>query len=382
MNNHTVDWVGFDPNATGPARNYLYISTGDGSYGNAYNNASPINGRPSQNTNDVKGKILRVDISGADDYPADPNKNFAIPPSNPIPAYNSVPGQTNAGLGELYVTGVRNPYRISFDRANSDMYWGDVGENTCEEVDFLKAGVNNLGQLPVDYGWPQLEGTNNGVSTAPHTTTNPFTGVTSFWPIQAYQHAGLGKAAIGGYVYRGPIPELQGKYFFSDYVQGNIWMLQFDRNTDPATFKGTNGILTEVTTLWNSRIIDTNVPGYRGDSNLGTINGLDHIVSFGEDNAGNLYLVDLGFGTTFDGQYTANAGEIFKLAPDPTLTWTNSISAVQFAWLPGYKLQSQTNTLNRGISTNWFDYPGGGSGPISVPIDTALDAVFYRLIAK
>ena len=70
---HTVDWVGFDPNATGAARNYLYITTGDGSYGDNYNNASGSNGRPSQNPSDDKGKILRVDISGSDAYPSDPN---------------------------------------------------------------------------------------------------------------------------------------------------------------------------------------------------------------------------------------------------------------------------------------------------------------------
>jgi hypothetical protein len=137
-----------------------------------------------------------------------------------------------------------------------------------------------------------------------------------------------------------------------------------------------------VTTLWNSRIIDTNVPGYRGDTSLATMNGLDHIVSFGEDNAGNVYLVDFGFGTTFDGQYTANAGEIFKLVADPTLNWTNTGSSVNFTWVPGYKLQSQTNSLVQGISTNWSDYPGGTNGPITVSLDTALDAVFYRLIAK
>jgi hypothetical protein len=278
---------------------------------------------------------------------------------------------------------VRNPYRVSFDRANSDMYWGDVGENTYEEVDFLKAGVNGLGQLPVDYGWPQLEATHDGVSTAPHTTTNPFTGVTSFYPIQEYFRAVNNGAAIGGYVYRGPIPELQGKYFFADFVQSRVWMLDFDRNTDPSTFHGTNGVLTEVTALWNSRIIDTNVPGYRGDNtNLTTINGLDHVVSFGEDNAGNLYVVDFGFGTGFGGQYTANAGEIFKLVADPTLNWTLTNSAVQFTWLPGFKLQSQTNALNVGIRTNWSDYPGGTNGPITLSLDTSQDSVFFRLIAK
>ena len=95
-------------------------------------------------------------------------------------------------FGEVYVTGVRNPYRVSFDRANSDMYWGDVGENAYEEVDFLKAGSNVLGP-PVDYGWPQLEATHNStVPGAPHTTTNPFTGVTSLYPLREFPHTASG----------------------------------------------------------------------------------------------------------------------------------------------------------------------------------------------
>ena len=180
QNNHTVGWIGFDPTATGAARNYLYIGCADASYGNNYNNAISPTGRPSQNPADMRGKILRVDISGGDDYPADTNKNFAIPPSNPVPAYNAAnPGTplmgTNTGvsipaLGEVFVTGVRNPYRVSFDRANGDMYWGDVGENAYEEVDFLKAGSSAAGP-PVDYGWPQLEADHNSpISGAPHTT--------------------------------------------------------------------------------------------------------------------------------------------------------------------------------------------------------------------
>jgi hypothetical protein len=382
QNNHTVDWIGFDPNATNEARNYLYISTGDSSFGNSYNGGISPTGRPSQNPFDVRGKILRVDVSG-DGYPSDTNKNFAIPPSNPIPVYNSNhPGTslTNA-LGEVYVTGVRNGYRMSFDRANSDMYWGDVGEFTYEEVDFLKAGSNVSGP-PVDYGWPQLEATHgSGVPGAPQTTTNPFTGVISIYPLREYSHS-VGQAAIGGYVYHGSIPELQGKYFYADFVAGKIWMLDFNRDTDPATFKGTNGILTDVTALWNSLIIDPAVPSYRGDNNISTINGLDHIVSFGEDNQGNLYLVDFGFGSGFNGQYTASAGEIFRLVPNPTLSWTNSGSAIQFSWPAGFKLQAQTNSLSVGIRTNWADYPGGATSPITVPIDVLQETVFFRLSAK
>jgi glucose/arabinose dehydrogenase len=391
QNNHTVGWIGFDPTATGAARNYLYIGTADASYGNSYNAGISPAGRPSQNPADVRGKILRVDISGGDDYPTVALKNFAIPPSNPVPTYNaahpgaplmggSVPGAVPA-LGEVYVTGVRNPYRISFDRANGDLYWGDVGENTYEEVDFLKAGSNASGP-PVDYGWPLYEATHlSGVPGAPQTTTNPFTHVTSLYPIQEWTHTG-GNAAIGGYVYRGPIPELQGKYFYADYVTGKIWMLDFDRDTDPATFNGTNGALTEMTAIWATNICDRAVRSYAGDANLGTINGLDHIVSFGEDNLGNLYLVDLGYGTSFDGQYTANAGEIFELVAGPlppTLVWTNLGWGVRFSWTGNFKLQARTNSLNLGSGTNWFDYPGGTNSPVTAPFDAAQGTVFYRL---
>jgi hypothetical protein len=391
QNNHTVDWVGFDPNATGAARNYLYISTGDSSFGNNYNGGISPSGRPSQNPADVRGKILRVDVSGGDDYPADPLKNFLIPPANPVPAYNAAhPGTplmgTNAigatpALGEIYVTGVRNPYRVSFDRANSDMYWGDVGEFAFEEVDFLKAGSNISGP-PVDYGWPQREATHpSGVPGATQTITNTYTGVVSLSPLQEYSHS-VGQAAIGGYVYHGPIAELQGKYFYADFVKGKIWMLDFDRNTAPGTFGGTNGVLTDLTALWNSLILDPVNSGYKGDTSLATLNGLDHIVSFGEDNAGNLYLVDFGYGTSFDGQYNVNAGEIFELVPDPTLNWTNLGSSLQFTWPAGFKLQAQTNSLSTGISTNWADYPGGGTSPVTVSIDATEDAVFFRLVPK
>jgi len=390
QNNHTVGWVSFNPTASGPERNYLYISIADTSFGNNYNGAISPTGRPSQNPADVRGKILRVDVSGGDDYPADPLRNFVIPAANPVPTYNTNhPGTplmgTNAtgavpALGEVYVTGVRNAYRVSFDRANGDMYWGDVGENTYEEVDFLKAGSNVSGP-PIDYGWPQLEATHSStIFGAPHTTINPFTGVTSLYPLQEYTHS-IGQAAIGGYVYRGPIAELQGKYFYADFVAGKIWMLSFNRDTDPATFNGANGTLTEVTTNWNSLVVDPTNPNYKGDTSLATFNGLDHIVSFGEDIAGNLYLVDFGFGIGFAGQYTASAGELFKLVPGTKLFWTNAVSGVRFWWPGSFKLQAQTNTLASDIGTNWFDYPGGATSPITVPINPALGSVLFRLIS-
>jgi hypothetical protein len=396
QNNHTIDWIGFNPTSTGAARNYLYISTGDSSFGNSYNQGasftnqtatpSVITGRPSQNPSEVKGKILRVDISGTSAPPSDPRdaatlKSYSIPPSNPFPTYNlSNPAKTGvladqtnhantvssaSALGEVYVTGVRNAYRVSFDRATGDMFWGDVGENAVEEVDFLKAGSNAAGP-PVDYGWPVHEGTdpvanqlrantpgvpNPTVPNAPthSTTTNPFTGVTSLKPVQQFPHvngAG-GSAVIGGYVYRGPIASLQGKYFYADFVETNdvygsfspaipqLYQLSFDRNTDPSTFNGANGTVTDISQLWNGIgadapvVFDPTDPSYTTSKVVtlpsgatSAVGGLDHIVSFGEDNLGNLYLVDFGSKastqSTFDGEYPAAAtGEIFMLVPVP-----------------------------------------------------------------
>ena len=328
QNNHTVNWVGFDPNAAGEARSHLYISAGDGSFGNAYNGGNSPTGRPSQNPADVRGKLLRVDVSGPDAYPADNLKNFAIPPTNPIPRFNAAnPTAPINGLGEIYLTGLRNVSRMSFDRANSDLYMGDVGEVAREELSFMKAGSYESGP-PVDYGWPQIEGTiNSNISGAPHTSTNPFTGATSLKPIQQFNHVAGGNAIIGGYVYRGPVESLKGQYFYADFVPGRVWQLGFDRDTDPSLYNGNNGSLQEITALWNSLVVDPNDPSYTPA--IGALFGIDHLVSFGEDNAGNLYIVDFGHGTGFQGQYPgAGLGEIFRVTwiPEPASAATAFIA--------------------------------------------------------
>ena len=193
---------------------------------------------------------------------------------------------------------------------------GDVGENTTEEVNFLKAGTNVTGP-PVDYGWPQREGTNpSGISGTTGATVNPFTGVTALEPVWQFPRSGAA-AAIGGYSYRGPVAELQGKYFYSNFVgTGQAWMLEFDRNTNPASFNGANGTNTDVNALWQSLVFDFNDPTYSPESTTASSAGVDHIVSFGEDNSGNLYIVDFGNGSGFNGQYPgAGLGEIFRVVP-------------------------------------------------------------------
>src|SRR5262249_24179281 len=301
-----------------------------------------------------------------DAYPADLNKNFAIPSTNPIPLYNAAhPTATLAGthkafsggttadyspaLGELYFTGTRNTFRMSIDRQTGDFWMGDVGENSREEVNFLKAGTYNGTQPPIDFGYASREGT---IASPTADVPNNLGQTTLQWnlsdgsnvvidstnPIQEGSHTPGRSAYIGGYVYRGPIASLQGNYFWTDYVNGNIFQLDgFDRNTPLASYSGTNfnqvgglaslGTRTTVATshldsLWQSLIFDPTDPTYTAA--LQTLNpdfGIGRAVSFGEDNAGNLYVVDFGGGrgdASFGNDYpNAGLGEIFMLVPVP-----------------------------------------------------------------
>ena len=120
--------------------------------------------------------------------PNDSNKSFKIPLSNPLTTFNAAnpgtpitgltgntPGTVAPVLNEVYVTGLRNVFRASFDRNNGDIYMGDVGEGGREEVSSLKAGTNT--GRPVDYGWPHREGINaSTISGSTGALTNPFTG--------------------------------------------------------------------------------------------------------------------------------------------------------------------------------------------------------------
>ncbi|TWT35296.1 hypothetical protein KOR34_01840 [Posidoniimonas corsicana] len=380
--NHTINWIGFDPTATGSERDYLYISTGDGSYGNAVNGGQSPNGRPSQNPSDIAGKMLRVDVMGADAYPADDSKNFAIPASNPIPAYNAAnPGTPITGLGEAWLTGLRNVYRASFDSQTGDLWMGDVGETTWEEVNFLKAGTNTGGP-PIDYGWPEREGTiDSGIPGSTGATVNPFTGAVALNPLQQFPHDGGGEAVIGGYLYRGPVAELQGKYFYADFPTtgdaAQVWSLEFDRDTPTGSYNGDNGVNTDISALWQSLVVDPADPSYQPDSTFTSSAGLDHIVSFGTDNAGNLYLVDFGNGQGFFGQYPgAGAGEIFRVTPTAGFTLTvnrdtGEVTLVNDSGAPidvsGYSLTSLHGAIDPDAITpiaGRLDASPGGDGSV------------------
>jgi glucose/arabinose dehydrogenase len=152
----------------------LYIANGD--MGDSTNSPKP----------DTKyGKILRVDVGTA--APATPNLNPTV-----------------------VQLGLRNPWRFSFDRANGDMWIGDVGERLREEIDYAPAGMTGL-----NFGWPTMEGSmcaNTGCS---------MTGLTL--PVYDYGRD-QGQTVVGGYVYRGSnIPCFRGRYIFADWNQNGLW---------------------------------------------------------------------------------------------------------------------------------------------------------------
>jgi len=202
---HNGGYIGFGPDG------YLYIGFGDGgSLGDPSNNG--------QKTDTFLSKILRIDVN-ADTY--------TVPDDNPFVG--------NADyLPEIWAVGVRNPWRMSFDRATGDLYIGDVGEWDWEEVDFQtaesKGGEN--------YGWSAFEGTH------PFKEQPISSEVTM--PVFEYSHAD-GCAITGGYVYRGEaLPELQGIYFFGDYCTGKMWTMERDESGawQATPFMDTDEVLT------------------------------------------------------------------------------------------------------------------------------------------
>lgn len=182
-----------------------------------------------QNPNELLGKLLRIDVDGLIPYES--------PPDNPFVG-------TGAGRNEIYAMGFRNPWRFTFDRATAELYVGDVGQNAVEEIDRVVLGGN--------YGWRVFEGTRC-------TDLDPARcGDGGFLPpLTEYPHTGARCSITGGYVYRGNAATLPvGSYVFGDFCSGEILLLS-------------GGVQTV--------LLDTDLL----------------IASFGEDEAGELYVVDL-----------------------------------------------------------------------------------------
>ena len=208
--NHNGGALAFD------VEGYLYAALGDGGLaGDPHKNG--------QNISSLLGKILRLDVTNGDPY--------SIPVDNPFGS-------------EVWAYGLRNPWRISFDRGTGDLWIGDVGQDQWEEVDYLPASW--VGSA--NFGWSVMEGSHAYDS-------EPQSGM--LLPAMEYSHVEGGCSITGGYVYRGVMPEWNGVYIYGDYCSGKVWALIL-----------VNG-------QWQSRVIfETAVT----------------ITSFGQDELGEMYL--------------------------------------------------------------------------------------------
>ena len=188
-----------------------------------------------QNLQTLLGKMLRIDVNSQSG-----GKQYAIPPGNPFAG--------GGGLPEIFAYGLRNPWRFSFERGGSRFFVGDVGQDKYEEIDIVESGKN--------YGWNVMEGMH---------CFNPASGCNMSgltMPIAEYSHS-EGEAVMGGYVYRGTaIPSLAGAYVFGDYISGTMWEL----------------VEAPAGTWTRTQLLSTGL----------------NMSSFGQDAAGELYVVDYG----------------------------------------------------------------------------------------
>jgi hypothetical protein len=197
------------------------------------------------------GKILRIDVDLSST-----GKNYAIPPTNPFVS------STDA-LPEIWAYGLRNPWKISFDKDNGDLFIADVGQNMYEEINyqpFDSVGGEN-------YGWRLKEGFH-----CYEPPTDCVTIATLIPPILEYEHVDGACSVTGGYIYRGKNKKLNGSYYYGDYCNGNIWAATMDKNG-----------------AWTTDIVKTWTNNY--------------ISSFGEDVLGNNYVVSI------------ISGEVYKILP-------------------------------------------------------------------
>lgn len=193
--NHKGGTICFGPDG------FLYIAIGDGGAGNDPHN----NG---QNLQSLLGKILRIDV----DQKGERGKKYGIPKDNPF--INKLANNQPIALPEIYAYGLRNVWRMAFDRQTGTLWAADVGQNIWEEIDIIVKGGN--------YGWNLREAKHEF---APNSNNQ---GQGLIEPIWEYDH-NIGKSITGGNVYRGKkIPELAGHYLYGDYVTGRIWALKYD----------------------------------------------------------------------------------------------------------------------------------------------------------
>lgn len=196
--NHNGGNIAFGPDG------FLYVGLGDGGSANDPNDRA-------QDTTNVLGAMLRIDVNTGAPY--------GIPPGNPFGANPvCVQGFGAAPCPEIFAYGLRNPWRWSFDSATGALWAGDVGQGSWEEVDVVDSSGN--------YGWPIREGAHCNAAIQPNCDATGL--IDPFWE---YDH-GQGQSITGGFVYRGTqVANLSGYYVFGDFVSGRIWGIPVDSSS-------------------------------------------------------------------------------------------------------------------------------------------------------
>jgi glucose/arabinose dehydrogenase len=311
--------------------NFLYIALGDGGSGGDPDNLA-------QNINSPLGKILRI---APDVASANPTPPYTVPGTNPFVGV--------AGLDEIWSYGLRNPWKFSFDRQTGDMFIGDVGQGNLEEIDFEPAGVGGR-----NYGWRLMEGT---ACFNPSSNCNPGGLIL---PILEYPNLNAPECAVtGGYRYRGPLlAQLSGWYLYADYCTGRIW---------GGSFSGASWSSTE--------LLDTSI----------------NIATFGEDEAGELYVAGSGAVHRITGPnvrtLSVNNATVGEVAANASFTVTLSQSSastvtVNYATANGTAIAGSDYSS---VTTTQLQFPPGTvTRQVDVPIlqdafDEASETFFLRL---
>ena len=267
---------------------YLYIAFGDGTKPGHFNEVS-------QQLDSFSGKLIRIDVDSA--------RPYAIPSDNPFP---------DAPRPEIYALGLRHPWKWSFDRLSGEIWLGDVGFNSREEINRIESGAN--------YGWPVRE----GMIACPNCQIDGTYDPASFEnPILDYDHR-IGRSVTGGYVYRGQaLSQLYGSYIYGDFIEGKVWALSPKDNG------------------WNNQLLDQKAIG---------------LASFAEQVDGELFTWDYFSGQIFQ---LSPAQKTNKLMPE-RLSETGCIDLSQPLMLPAgaypYEVQ-RAFWSDRADKYRWFFLP-------------------------